>query len=85
MSFAPRHAIVTGFGFRNRSGHRCGTGGAGHGRRSSLAYDEAGADATAAEVRDHGQAAVTTRTAAFDSRGPVIDKLADRLGGVDVS
>jgi short chain dehydrogenase len=86
MSLAPRRAIVT-------------ASNSGIGRATAVALavsgmdvgitwhtDRTGADATAAEVRGHGQAAVVARldTAAFERYREVIDRLADRLGGVEV-
>jgi NAD(P)-dependent dehydrogenase (short-subunit alcohol dehydrogenase family) len=48
--------------------------------------DEAGAEATAAEVRDHGRRAEVRRLdlSAAENGPPVIDALADALGGLDV-
>jgi len=86
MSFAPRRAIVTASD--SGIGRATAVALAASGMDVGLTWhtDYAGADATAAEVRDHGQAAVIARldTAAFKSCGEVIDELADRLGGVDV-
>ena len=86
MSFAPRRAIVTASD--SGIGRATAVALAASGMDVGITWhtDEAGADATAAEVRHYGQAAIITQldTAAFESCGKVIDELADRLGGVDV-
>ncbi|WP_306233531.1 SDR family oxidoreductase [Agrococcus beijingensis] len=86
MGFDPRTAIVTGSD-------------SGIGRATAVALaragldigitwhrDEAGAERTAAEVREHGRRAEVARldTTELQRVGAVVDDLAGRLGGVDV-
>jgi NAD(P)-dependent dehydrogenase (short-subunit alcohol dehydrogenase family) len=86
MTFLPRTAIVT-------------ASDSGIGRATAIALaevgmdigitwhsDEAGADETAAAVRDLGRKAVVTRldVSELEKCGDVVDALADDLGGVDV-
>jgi len=84
--FTPQHAIVTGSD-------------SGIGRATAVALavagldvgvtwldDEAGAEATAEEVRSHGRTAHVAQldTTDLERCGDVVDELADRLGGLDV-
>lgn len=86
MAFEPRRAIVTGSD-------------SGIGRATAVALaisgmdvgitwhsDEAGAEATAEEVRSHGSRAVVAQldTADAPACGQVIDGLIDELGGIEV-
>jgi NAD(P)-dependent dehydrogenase (short-subunit alcohol dehydrogenase family) len=86
MTFSPATAIVT-------------ASDSGIGRATAVALakngidigitwhtDQAGAEATASEVRSQGQRAVVSRldTSDLPSCGDVIDDLGDQLGGIDV-
>jgi hypothetical protein len=86
MSFQPHHAIVTASDSGIGRATAVALAAAGMDIGVTWHSDEAGAQATAAEVRATGVKAEVVRldTADLPGCGDVIDELADRLGGVDV-
>ncbi|GAB2529322.1 SDR family oxidoreductase [Paramicrobacterium agarici] len=84
--FVPRRAIVTGSDSGIGKATAVALASAGMDVGITWHRDEKGADATAAEVRSHGQRAVVTYldTSDLDACGDAVDRLIDDLGGVDV-
>jgi NAD(P)-dependent dehydrogenase (short-subunit alcohol dehydrogenase family) len=86
MTFQPRHAIVTASDSGIGRATAVALAASGHDVGVTWHRDEAGAQETAAEVRQAGVKAEVAHldTSDLDSCGDVIDDLAGRLGGVDV-
>jgi NAD(P)-dependent dehydrogenase (short-subunit alcohol dehydrogenase family) len=86
MPFQPRRAIVTASDSGIGRATAVALAGAGMDIGVTWHSDEAGAQDTAAEVREAGVKAEVARldTSELAGCGNVIDELADRLGGVDV-
>jgi NAD(P)-dependent dehydrogenase (short-subunit alcohol dehydrogenase family) len=86
MPFQPRRAIVTASDSGIGRATAVALAGAGMDIGVTWHSDEAGAQDTAAEVREAGVKAEVARldTSELTVCGNVIDELADRLGGVDV-
>jgi NAD(P)-dependent dehydrogenase (short-subunit alcohol dehydrogenase family) len=86
MPFQPRRAIVTASDSGIGRATAVALAGAGMDIGVTWHSDEAGAQDTAAEVREAGVKAEVARldTSELTGCGNVIDELADRLGGVDV-
>lgn len=82
----PRRAIVTGADSGIGRATAVALAAAGTDVGITWHSDEAGAEATADEVRAHGARAVVARLDATDipGCGDVVDRLADELGGLDV-
>jgi NAD(P)-dependent dehydrogenase (short-subunit alcohol dehydrogenase family) len=86
MPFQPRRAIVTASDSGIGRATAVALAGAGMDIGVTWHSDEAGAQDTAAEVREAGVKAEVARldTSELAGCGNIIDELADRLGGVDV-
>jgi NAD(P)-dependent dehydrogenase (short-subunit alcohol dehydrogenase family) len=86
MAFQPRCAIVTASDSGIGRATAVALANAGMDVGITWHSDQAGAEDTAAEVRQAGAKAEVSRldTADLEGCGDVIDELADRLGGVDV-
>src|SRR5436190_1017588 len=86
MPFQPRRAIVTASDSGIGRATAVPLAGAGMDIGVTWHSDEAGAQDTAAEVREAGVRAEVARldTSELTGCGNIIDELADRLGGVDV-
>jgi NAD(P)-dependent dehydrogenase (short-subunit alcohol dehydrogenase family) len=86
MDFSPRTAIVTGSDSGIGRATAVALAVAGMDVGVTWLEDEAGAQATAEEVRHHGRRAVVAQldVTRLEECGEVIDDLADELGGVDV-
>ncbi|PJJ72256.1 hypothetical protein CLV46_1823 [Diaminobutyricimonas aerilata] len=86
MDFAPRTAIVTGSDSGIGKATAVALAAAGMDVGVTWLDDEAGAQATAEEVRSHGRNAVVARldTTQLETVGQAVDRLAEELGGVDV-
>jgi NAD(P)-dependent dehydrogenase (short-subunit alcohol dehydrogenase family) len=84
--FTPRTAIVTGSDSGIGKATAVALAKAGMDIGVTWHEDEAGAEATAEEVRSHGRKAVVTRldTTDIPACGDAVDALAAELGGVDV-
>ncbi len=86
MDFVPATAIVTGSDSGIGRATAVALAAAGMDVGITWNSDEAGAEATAAEVREHGRSAFVAHLDATDLTrcGDVVDGLASRLGGLDV-
>jgi hypothetical protein len=86
MTFQPRTAIVTGSDSGIGRATAVALAAAGIDVGITWHTDEAGANATAEEVRSHGSKAIVARLDATDvpGCGHVVDALAEQLGGLDI-
>ncbi len=86
MDFTPRSAIVTGSDSGIGRATAVALAAAGMDVGITWHEDEAGAQRTAEEVREHGRRAVVARldTTDLEGVGGVVDDLAEQLGGLDV-